>query len=430
MAGTESSAWWEDPHLSRTWAAITDRLEREGLEPRGRVGVTALSREERHALGDLLGRPVLTSGVRIDLASLDHRLRERAGVGVVEAAEHVTGRSLTDRPATRARREMRLDAPRGILEQWRTVHPGPEWQALDGWLAGLRRDGVLAREPDPASLVREALAVLWEQRGHVVAGDDASASPVARTELAARVTGDAHALDDDRRLTAVVLRAARHLGLGPEADQPDEADRGERSRRSVWEDLGVLGDRVSSTCLTLGLTPGPHAGQSRSGVSARLAAYHADGAVLHLTWRDLTDGLGFAPGQTVLVCENPRVVEAAAERRMNGVGLVCTSGRPALVTIEVLERLAGAGCRLLYHGDFDWAGLAMANDLIGRCGVQPWRMSVEDYLATPARLALHGRRVGAIWDDELAPAMEHRGLAVHEEACLPGLLTHLSGLAQ
>ncbi len=40
-------------------------------------------------------------------------------------------------------------------------------------------------------------------------------------------------------------------------------------------------------------------------------------------------------------------------------------------------------------------------------------------------VGLVGRRVDALWDCELAPAMAHRGLAIHEEATLPDLLTEL-----
>lgn len=119
------------------------------------------------------------------------------------------------------------------------------------------------------------------------------------------------------------------------------------------------------------------------------------------------------------------MLEAAAEIGIPGWGVVCTSGRPSLVTVEVLERLRSAGAQLRYHGDFDWPGLAMANDLVDRFGAEPWRMAADDYLALPAQLTLSGRRVDARWDLELAPAMAHRGLAVHEEATLPALLRGL-----
>lgn len=421
-------AWWSGPALARTWALLGDRLEREGLAPRGLVTVGGLDREEQRALSDLLGRSVLRDRVRVDLAALDRRLRDRAGTGVVAAASTVLGRPLTDRPAARAARAARRDEPHAVLAAWREQH-GTAAAAglgdrLEDWLAALRRDGLLGRDPDPAGLVRDALAVLWHQREHLLpAAPDASPpQPVARTELAARLLGDAHALDDDRRLAATVLRATRLLAPG--GDTAPEEGSGNPSSREEWEFLGILTDRVSSTCMTLGLHP-----DGDAAVARRVRGYAAAHAALHLTWRDLDEGLRFAPGQTVLVCENPRVVEAAAEVGSTEVGLVTTSGRPALVTLEVLSRLRAAGARLHYHGDFDWAGVAMAEDVVRRFGARPWRMSADDYLALPARLPLGGRPVEASWDPELTAAMAQRGLAVHEEAALPELVHALAELA-
>lgn len=429
-----SGTWWAAPALSRTWRLVAERLEREGLVPRGLVTVADLSREEQRALSDLLGRSVLTGRVRVDLAALDRRLGDRAGTGVVAAATAVLGRPLVDRPAARAARTARLDEPYAVYAAWRDAHPGAADAGLDDrledWLAGLRRDGVLGRDPDPPALVGDALAVLWQQRDHL-GGAGPTAPPVARTELAARLLGDAHALDDDRRLGAVVLRAVRLLGgrgattTGADGATDEDGTGGySRSVREEWESVGVLTDRISSTCLTLGLLPSGDGSPAR-----RVAGYAVDRAVLHLTWRDVDEGLAFAPGQSVLVCENPRVVEAAASSGPLGVGLVCTSGRPALVTLEVLTLLKGAGARLHYHGDFDWAGLAMAEEMVRRFDARPWRMSADDYLALPARLPLHGSRVEASWDPELTPAMARRGLAVHEEAALPDLTQMLGELA-
>lgn len=369
-----------------------------------------LTRAEQRAVSGLLGGNVLGDRVEVDLASLDERLRLRAGIDLVAAAETVLGRPLVDTQARRAARAARREQPQAAYERWRAAHPEATWAGLDDWFGGLRRDGLLARAGDPAALVTTALDVIWERRAYL--GDQPVArlpEPVARTELAARRFGDAHALDDGRRVGAVVLRAIDALA-GP-------AD----SRRAQWEQLGVLADRVSSTVLTLGVRVRP-----TSGAGERLAAYARDWAVAHLTWRDLDHGLTFEPGQTILVSENPRVLEAAAEDPVGAgggrVGFVCANGRPALIVIALLDRLRAADARLRYHGDFDWPGLEITNLLVRRCGVVPWYMGTDDYLAAPAQLPLTGRRVDANWDPTLAPAMERRGLAVHEEALLPGLV--------
>ncbi|WP_267881538.1 DUF2399 domain-containing protein [Streptomyces sp. NRRL WC-3725] len=43
-----------------------------------------------------------------------------------------------------------------------------------------------------------------------------------------------------------------------------------------------------------------------------------------------------------------------------------------------------------YHGDFDWPGIALANRIIHRYGVQPWRMGAEEYEHLAARSHAEG----------------------------------------
>jgi uncharacterized protein (TIGR02679 family) len=242
---------------------------------------------------------------------------------------------------------------------------------------------------------------------------DPSRPNLARTELAAAAAHDAHALDDDRRLSQLVLRA---LALRVNRPAPTSAS----ERRGLWETVGVMTDSVSSTCLTRGLDVlDGWAGALRY----RLAADSGD--PIHVTWWDLRRGLEMAPAQEVFVCENPRVLEAIAERGLDGITVVCTSGRSTLVVLEVLRRLSGSGAHIRYHGDFDWPGVAMTNQLVAMFDVQPWRMSADDYLESPACLPLVGSEVLPVWDAELGAAMRHRGLAVHEEAVLGTLLDSL-----
>ena len=54
----EVPGWVADPALRPVWERVRDRFERAGLVPTGRVRVTAVAREEKHALGALLGRTI------------------------------------------------------------------------------------------------------------------------------------------------------------------------------------------------------------------------------------------------------------------------------------------------------------------------------------------------------------------------------------
>ncbi|OLT37696.1 hypothetical protein BJF82_14105 [Kytococcus sp. CUA-901] len=143
---------------------------------------------------------------------------------------------------------------------------------------------------------------------------------------------------------------------------------------------------------------------------------------MHLTEWELrrTGTLVPEPGILVLVCENPRVLEAVAQDGIPGWAVVCTSGEPNLVVDRLLVDLAAAGVELRYHGDLDWPGVAIANRAMMRYRARPWLMSAQDYLAGVSRSAsgpaLSGGEVEPGWDPDLGAAMRSHGRGVHEEA--------------
>jgi uncharacterized protein (TIGR02679 family) len=394
-----SVGWLDDPGLRRVWAVLRERLEARGLRAEGRVVLADLSREERHAVAGLLGRSVTSERVSLDLALLDADLAVRSGIGgLLAVVEHATRAPLRDRPRERAQHAAQRNAP---IELARALLAGQPW--LDAWVQDVRRSGVLARATDAMAAVRTAAAAM----ARLAAPGDARAAGLSRTELAVAAGGHAHALDDGTTAAALVLRA-----LAAQAGEPVPATTS--ARRDLWERAGVQVDLVSATCLTLGL-------RGRTGpVAARLDLAADAGDPVHVTAWDLRRCPLRVP-DVVLVCENPRVLEALAERG-SATPVVCTSGQPALVVLDLLAALQGAELR--YHGDFDWAGVAIANRLVAAAGVTPWRMSAADYsrgLAV-ATLPLVGPSVEPVWDAELGAAMRHHGVAVHEEAVLPDLL--------
>lgn len=405
------AAWVRDPGLAPVWTTVRDRLERNGIEPRGTVTVSGLDREQRHAVSGLLGRPVVRSTVRVDLEGLDRLVRARAGAaGLVELVQRLDG-PLRDRVAERSAGAAAQQAPFGAARTWLAEHPTAAAAAwAEPWLDDLRRSGLLTRagrQGTAPTVVVRALDVC-----EAVLTDPA---PVARTVLAARVAGDAHALDDGTVLAQLVLRAlARVAG--------EDVPRTAAARRALWERHGVSADALSSTCLVLGLRP-----FGASPLARRLGDAAAAGDPVHVTAWDLGRGdLRVAAGTWVLVCENPRVLEAAAECHGGAVPVVCTSGMPGLVTLDVLRRLRAGGAELAYHGDFDWPGIGIANRLVAE-GCSPWRMSAPDYLAAASAdgLPLQGQRVDAVWDTALGDTMAATGTAVHEEAVLERLLADL-----
>jgi uncharacterized protein (TIGR02679 family) len=61
--------------------------------------------------------------------------------------------------------------------------------------------------------------------------------------------------------------------------------------------------------------------------------------------------------------------------------LVCTEGRPSTAFHQLARIAVAAGGELWYHGDFDWPGVAIAADVIGRHNALGWRMNASDYMS-------------------------------------------------
>jgi uncharacterized protein (TIGR02679 family) len=398
------------------WTRVAERLERNGMRPHGRLTLTGLDRGERHALAGLLGRPVLTDRVTVDLAVLDQRVRSSGvAAGIAALAERNVG-PLVDRVGSR---QQQMEARQQVWNAGRAELAGA---GLDGrpwvepWLEDVRRSGALGRIPPERSAVVLLAAVHCLAQLPALTGDPI----VGRGDLASRVAGDAHALDDGTVLAAVVLRAVSAITAVPYPVTP-------AGRRELWRAAGVQTDEVSTTVLTIGL----RSSTGGTWLDDRTAA----GWESHMTLRDLRriDPLPPAGKERVFVCENPRVLEMALDAGCRAPAL-CTQGQPSVVVTTLIHRLRSWGVELHYHGDFDWPGVAIANVLIATHGCAPWRMSSGDYLDGLGKLAplvgdlpiLGDLPVVASWDEGLAPAMAAARRAIHEELVLDDLLTDMS----
>jgi uncharacterized protein (TIGR02679 family) len=122
-----------------------------------------------------------------------------------------------------------------------------------------------------------------------------------------------------------------------------------------------------------------------------LASWSEVGQPVYLTARQLLRDPPLFPslrGRRVYVCENPTVVaEAANVLGSASAPLVCASGHPAGAATVLLRLLAASGAHLLYHGDFDWPGITIANGLFARFGVAPGASTPPPIAPSPAPVA-------------------------------------------
>lgn len=398
-----------DPRLARLLGGehLTDlrrRLRRrfEGAAP-GSFRLDGLSPDERAVLAGLMGKPPSQAkSIEVDISGIDDALR-RAGLAesLKQALERLDG-PIVDRAALRAEQNAR----------WRAAAESARHPALVAMLQTPTGLGLLKRLAHQSLDRARHLCI---QANSVL--ERLPVDGVARAQLAAETLGDAHALDFGRPCATLVLAALRGGVLQAE----DVASEPAKERvREQWARAGVLINELARPALVLNLPV-------RGGMlfSPGEPGY----ASLRLLVRSKPSwDVG---GRTVFICENPNVVAIAADRLgAKCASLTCTDGMPAAAQRTLLRQLADGGARLRYHGDFDWPGIAIANQVMGSFGAIPWRFCTGDYdLALRGRersgYQLKGEPVTACWDDGLAPAFRARGLAVAEEALADDLINDL-----
>ena len=393
-----------DVRLRPLWRILHDRLS--SGQPVARIRIGEWDVTEREALADLLGSDRLPApGQLLSIAVLDQALGgDGDGTRLRSAVEQVMG-PMADRRASRACAQTDRAALWDWLETCPSVRAEP---ALNDWVALIRRGGLIGGSVRATRrLLEQALAVLAAL----------PADGVARPVLADRVLHDPHALDDGRRLGAVVLQAVACLTGGA----PGE---GAEARRQLWQRWGVETDVLSSTVLVAGLRM---PGEGHVGTVLDACADAGEAAVLTLA-QVRTVEVGGAPAR-VHVVENPSVMASALARFGPACPpLVCTSGWPSAAGVVLLRVLRDSGAQLHYHGDLDGEGLRIVAHLVARVGATPWRMTTTDYEAALARRSAGppaGRVTDIPWDRQLGTSMRAAGVAVTEESVVEDLLSDL-----
>ena len=432
---------------------LVERIRKRAAEGRpltGTLTLSAASPAQRRAVDTLLGRaPSRGTSLTVRLEELDALVRT-SGIqpgGLRAAVEELTG-TIPDNKA---------DA-QAEAQEWRRAYE-PLDQAVSGnayleawWMRPATR-GAFKRVAggDPATA-----RTLAAQTAAVLAA--LPADGIALPVLAARATGDAHALDTDRPVGRLLLAATESWArsLSPDPETLITAPKSEQ-RRGQWAELGVSLDELSSRALVLGL-PGDAAAPGSLGRLLAVAREH--GEPLALTLRQVNQGaassgqsaataargavvteqavatgtpdpFGVGRGE-VFVCENPAVLEAAARQLGPSCPpLICVEGHLSAAARALLRTLRERGARFRYHGDFDWGGVRIADSVFALTGAAPWRYTSRDYLdavdrghGTPLNT---GEPCDAPWDPHLRAAISARAVRVEEEHVLGELLADLGG---
>jgi uncharacterized protein (TIGR02679 family) len=408
-------------HLASLRKRLRQRFERAPLEGAvEHIRVTELSAEEHATLASLLGRPQHRSkSLQLDVRHVDAAL-QRSGIATSlrDALEKLDGPIIH-----LAKARLRLQT------LWSGVIDSCSHSGLVAFLLTPKGIGLLKRLARQDMIV--ATKLCWGV-GEVLRR--LPAKGITRSQLAADVLGDAHALDNGRAAAALVLAVWRWTAmpdsgkgsdtlLEPKEDADLQATGSAAERaRDIWASAGVLVNELARPALFLNLP----SGKCESG-------RWLPGEPVYASLRSLlrSPPQWDAAGRKVYVCENPNLLAIAADRWGAGCApLVCTDGMPAAAQRCLLSQLAQAGARLCYHGDFDWPGLRIGNHVMREHGAEPWRFGAIDYLdavRTASSLAhpLEGQTAEASWDRALALAMREHRVAIAEEALAASLLQDL-----
>lgn len=325
----------------------------------------------RDEVGRLLGLDWAASGKPVTLGLLRKALARNHG-DLIELLEARGGplRDLRAEQAVRAQaREQRRLRARAVLVGAGAPEAVADLLLTRRWLGPADDDAFADRAAELGTLLR---AVPLPARTLATAAQD--------------LYGDPHALDRDRLLGRAAARAFAAIDACSRTSNdatPEQISAAVAAAadgcasaagwRAAWATGGIICDQVSSTVLVLNL-PVPADGPA----GAVLAAAAAHGEPVWVTARMLRHPWHLPPGSlagtVVRVCENPSVVETAADQLgPDCPPLVCTYGRPSTAAWAVLEALQDADAQFLVTADRDAAGESIAADLLRRLRrAAPW----------------------------------------------------------
>ncbi|MDV9169021.1 TIGR02679 domain-containing protein [Streptomyces sp. W16] len=380
--------------------AIRSRAEQGFNTEDGTLRVT-LTASQRREVARLVGTQWDVSGRPVRLKDVAAALGEH-GLTVREFVETLVGGPLVSLRQLRAEKRTAADAERS---------------AADALLAEAGIDAEVAREwLDDLGTPRagdDELRALTEQTVRVWNRLPGAGRPAMRlAQLAATVLDNAHALDHKEPLGRAVSRLIAYAHGVPRPLRPG------RDWRRAWKTMGVRCDGVSSRVLVLNLPLYGDAPAARWSTAA-------PGEPLWLSLRSLTGTWSVPPATRVFVCENPSVLEAAAdELGPDCPPLICTDGMPSNAALDLVAGLAAATDEITVRADIDDAGFVVVDQLLTAApAATTWRYDTGTYLGHLGMTITGDQSLGL---DTLRDLYEEHRIPIHEEALLTTLLDDLS----
>ncbi|MGI6449117.1 MAG: TIGR02679 family protein [Desulfitobacteriia bacterium] len=451
----EAAAYFKQKGFQRLLQQMTEKYRSLGRWA-GSVKLEDLTTEEQEALSSFFRQDYRRQGSAvISLAAFARSLEQTrfAGLTCLELLAYVNGEPLLTKQQVYTEQEKRRDE---YFTRLARLYPGSSCQ---NWLAAIvqraetTRSVQLAYDKNPVQLERQLKWVLEA----LTELEDARTKMKERFErlpvFAQRITGNPHEFDLNAETGKLLINALTHWrswdhqltasqvairgSQGFSSTEAMSSTEGLTATEAVNELLyhyGLMRDDLWNFVTCTGLLARDREGKDLP--VWRAACQSGGTAVLNVPLREMVKVLEVYPADTqsekiVYVVENPAVfsalLDASDQEGRAYPPLVCTHGQFKLAALLLMDKLATAGTKIYYSGDFDPEGLLMAESLFKRYpgSLTPWHYTVDAYLFSQPATKISAQRLKKlekVQSPQLLPIKNKilaSGLAGYQEGIIP-----------
>jgi len=488
----EIKEYFGNPGFARFLRQLKKRYEASSSGARGFIALEGITEAERRVIDGFYqtySPSLLHETKRYSVKKFERLLSEsRFSLTPVELLEMMSGENVRTRLETRAL----ADADWGqfiqrVMDKWEDSLLQPECAAILAWTKGLLNEtspgSRTLRKLFAATQEEAELSLSYGVQALIVLKRGNSQMQVRLPVLAARITGDSHALDWKYPLGRLFwwgLTAVTSVTPITSVNQDQVAlPEGEVTEERLAEDGATEDDITITEDLSHAILL--REGYRRGGIAdddlfsqvmlfapellgvweERILTLRQVERLAQVERFDQVEQLAGKPihhyrFDKIFVVENPSIfaelvdavllkmrdVDADTDADENQTGvvdstvIVCGNGQPTVAVIRLLDWLCGVSEEIILHyaGDLDGKGLSIAQGLQSRypSNFRAWRMDKEQFI----RYAHQGlqlsesektrfRHSDFIWDHELGHTIAEKGVKLHQELWVEELVGDL-----
>lgn len=357
----------------------------------GRITLKDTTEEERRAIGGIIGKVFYDKDICFSFAEFEQGLQRTrlAPVNMKEVLEAYFGERLSTNQGEKEEQEKQKGAFFNDICEYFLKNAGGESIAFL-WIQAMISDKKYGYQ----QLVREYIKD--RQQAEILAKNvgnglvqleyaEGACSEWPLAVFAAKVSGNPHYFDRGTIPGQLLMNAICYR-------RKEEFPVNAHQWRELLHVVGILPDNVSSMVHAYGL----HL-QMKDGWHPAYDSFCRLKEPYVITMENLKGIIGARPeGERVYVVENEMVfsyllehagrekqVEADKSKQYwnDNLTLLCTSGQPRAVALELIPLILDSGADIYYSGDIDPDGIGIADRLWQKFGerIHIWRMSPADY---------------------------------------------------